>query len=192
MWATFASQYDVLKTTMLKKLLLVDDDLEYCKVLARGLSRRQLDVHVAHNNADALAIALESAPDFALVDLWMPGESGLHLIPRLKQVHPDIRIVVLTGYASVATAVEAVKLGAMHYLCKPVSIGDIESAFETEKGNPDQVVDTSTNTVTLDKIEQAHIQNALLQNNGNISETARFLNMHRRTLQRKLARFGNT
>lgn len=177
---------------MLKKLLLVDDDLEYCKVLASGLSRRQFDVHVAHNNTDALAIARGNSLDFALVDLWMPGESGLHLIPRLKKAHPDIRIVVLTGYASVATAVEAIKLGAWHYLSKPVSIAEIENAFETESGNPDQAVDTTANTVTLEKIEQTHIQNALLQHNGNISETARFLNMHRRTLQRKLARFGNT
>ena len=177
---------------MLKKLLLVDDDLEDCKVLARVLARRHFDVHVAYNNVDALAIAQDISPDYALVDLWMPGESGLHLIPRLKQAHPDIRIVVLTGYANVATAVEAIKLGAIHYLSKPASIDDIESTLEAEHGNPDQAVDTDTNTVTLDKIEQAHIQNALLQNNGNISETARFLNMHRRTLQRKLARFGST
>lgn len=176
---------------MLKKLLLVDDDLEYCKVLARALARRNFDVHVAHNNVDALAITQDISPDFALVDLWMPGESGLHLIPRLKQALPDIRIVVLTGYASVATAVEAIKLGAKHYLSKPVSIAEIETAFEKESGNPDQAVDITANNVTLDEIEQAHIQNALLQNNGNISETARFLNMHRRTLQRKLARFGN-
>lgn len=167
-------------------LLLVDDDADFCRVLGKALLRRGFDVRVAHSAADGLALAEADPPECALVDLSMPGESGLALIPRLRQIDGETRIVVLTGYASVATAVEAIKLGAIHYLSKPTDADEIVSAFQRLEGDPNFPI--ARRMQSVDRLEWEHIQKVLLENGGNISETARQLHMHRRTLQRKLTK----
>ncbi|MEK7716317.1 MAG: response regulator, partial [Pseudomonadota bacterium] len=123
-------------------LLLVDDDDTFCQVLSAALERRGFGVRVAHNVAEGLAAAEGDAPEFAVIDLKMPGPSGLELVKKLKALDPHTRIVVLTGYASVATAVEAIKLGATHYLAKPADADEIVAAFSRASGNAAVPVET--------------------------------------------------
>ncbi|MDD5385481.1 MAG: response regulator transcription factor [Gallionella sp.] len=164
-------------------LLLVDDDTTFCRVLCRALEKRGFAVTVAHSVEQALPLALADPPEFAVVDLRMSGTSGLTLIQALSELDPATRIVVLTGYASIATAVEAVKLGATQYLSKPANADEIVAAFghlaSTEAPLNAQIP-------TIKQLEWDHIQRVLLEQQGNVSATARALNMHRRTLQRKL------
>ncbi|MFZ5541639.1 MAG: response regulator transcription factor [Pseudomonadota bacterium] len=165
-------------------LLLVDDD-ESCRwAVGRAFERRGYAVSTAATVSEALEIVARQSPEFAVIDLRMPGPSGLTLVARLKQADPNTRIVVLTGYASVATAVEAIKLGATDYLVKPVDADAIEAAFGHSAGNAER--DTQDQLLSVDRLAWEHIQRALAQNKGNISATARALGMHRRTLQRKL------
>jgi two-component system response regulator RegA len=136
---------------------------------------------------DEIAKAREIKPERVVLDLNLNGSSGLALIPQLLAIVPDCHIVILTGYASIATAVDAVKLGAIQYLAKPVEIEAILSAFEEDSlPNPDFSV--SDEPLSVDRLEWEHIQRVLGENDGNISATARALKMHRRTLQRKLAK----
>lgn len=165
-------------------LLLVDDDETYCEVLARALCNRGFNVQVAHNVDDAMAAAQTEPPEYALVDLNMPGASGLKLVSYLKELDTNTRTVVLTGYASVATAVEAIKLGAIHYLPKPSEIDAIIAAFHRDSG--DSSIEIATRPMSVNRLEWEHIQKVLSDCDGNISEASRRLNMHRRTLQRKL------
>jgi two-component system, response regulator RegA len=167
-------------------LLLVDDDATFCDVMRRALTRRGFRVNLAHDAGAALSSAGADPPSYAVLDLKMPGNSGLTLIPRLRAMSADIRIVVLTGYASVATAVEAVKLGATHYLAKPVDADQVVAAFGRQAGDPDAPV--AAQPLSVDRLEWEHIQRVLAENDGNISATARSLSMHRRTLQRKLGK----
>ena len=164
--------------------LLVDDDDAFTQVLSRALQRRGFTTAVAHNAGDAVKLAKQQPFDKAIVDLKMEGPSGLTLIPQLKQYQPGLEIVMLTGYSSVATAVEAVKLGALNYLCKPANTDEILAAFNNAAGNAD--VSIPENRPSIDRLEWEHIQKVLSENNHNISATARALGMHRRTLQRKL------
>ena len=167
-------------------LLLVDDDLTFCQVMARALQRRGFDVQVAHDAVEAIRLAERDPPEYALVDLKMPGDSGLVLIRRLHAIEPATRIVVLTGFASVTTAIEAIKLGAVHYLAKPVDADEVVAAFGRTEGD----IGAEINDVPLsvDRLEWEHIQRILNEHDGNVSATARALNMHRRTLQRKLSK----
>ena len=167
-------------------LLLVDDDATFCQVLSAALERRGFSVHVAHNVTEGFTAAESDSPEYAIVDLKMPGPSGLELVKKLKDLDTHTRIVVLTGYASVATAVEAIKLGAIHYLAKPADADEIVAAFQRDSGNAALAVDTKP--LPLSRLEWEHIQKVLTECGGNISETARRLGMHRRTLQRKLAK----
>lgn len=167
-------------------LLLADDDATFCAVMARALTRRGYAVSVAHDAASALALAQAETPEFALVDLKMPGDSGLVLVRQLHALDPATRIVVLTGYASIATAVEAIKLGATHYLAKPVDTEEVMAAFDRAEGDAAATVVASP--LSVDRLEWEHIQRVLAAHDGNVSATARALNMHRRTLQRKLAK----
>ncbi len=167
-------------------LLLVDDDDTFCRVLSAALERRGFAVRVAHNVAEGLAAAEGDAPEFAVIDLKMPGPSGLELVKKLKALDTHTRIVVLTGFASVATAVEAIKLGATHYLAKPADADEIVAAFSRDSGNA--AVPVEAKPLPLSRLEWEHIQKVLTECGGNISETARRLGMHRRTLQRKLAK----
>ena len=167
-------------------LLLVDDNEIFCGVLGKALARRGYAVAVAHDPASAAGLAQRHLPDYAVVDLKMPGASGLTLIGQLKAINPAMRIVVLTGYASIATAVEAVKLGATHYLAKPADADAVVAALAAGEG--DAAAPVPGGPPSVERLEWEHIQNVLAEHAGNISATARALNMHRRTLQRKLAK----
>lgn len=167
-------------------LLLVDDDETFRRVLCKALTKRGFEVSVAHDVDAALLLAEENAPEYAVVDLKMPGPSGLVLVKRLKELDEETRIVMLTGFASIATAVEAIKLGATHYLAKPADADQIIAAFEREGGDEDMPV--TPQPLSVDRLEWEHIQRVLNEHQGNISATARALKMHRRTLQRKLSK----
>ncbi len=166
-------------------LLLVDDDPVYCQVLARALAKRGFAVEVAHDVAAALARLEDGTPQFAVVDLNLPGPSGLTLVQALHGRNPAARIVVLTGYASIATAVEAIKLGATYYLAKPAEADEIVAALSSgEAGNPD--LEVLPRPMSVNRLEWEHLQKVLAECGGNISEASRRLGMHRRSLQRKL------
>jgi len=167
-------------------LLLVDDDDTFRQVLASALRKRGFDVTTAPDVIVALALAEANPPEYAVVDLKMPGPSGLVLVKRLKELDAATRIVMLTGYASIATAVESVKLGATHYLAKPADADEIVAAFYRTEG--DESAPLSAIPLSVDRLEWEHIQRVLAEHDGNISATARALNMHRRTLQRKLGK----
>lgn len=169
-----------------KDLLLVDDDEAFRLVLARALARRGCEVRQAGDVEAAWVLAQAQAPEAAVVDLRMPGESGLVLIERLKALRPDMRILLLTGYASIATAVEAIKLGATHYLVKPAEVDEILAALQRDQG--DAGVEPAEAPLPVKRLEWEHIQRVLTEHDGNISATARALKMHRRTLQRKLGK----
>ena len=167
-------------------LLLVDDDEVYCQVLGDALTRRSYAVHTAHNLRDALRLAQEHEPEYAVVDLRIGMESGLELVAQLVALDENTRIVMLTGYASVATAVESIKLGAVHYLTKPATADDIVAALHREEG--DASVPPAEQPLSVKRLEWEHLQKVLTEHHGNISAAARALHMHRRTLQRKLAK----
>ncbi|MCC5881218.1 MAG: response regulator transcription factor [Halomonas sp.] len=166
------------------RLLVVDDDEMFCHVLSRALSRRGYEVLVAHDAEQALSLARRHRPEFATLDLKLEHTSGLKLLPELLEAVPACRIVVLTGYSSIATAVEAIKLGAVNYLCKPADADEILAALDQQQGDPDAEVADSP--PSINRIAWEHIQKVLQEHDGNISATARALGMHRRTLQRKL------
>jgi two-component system response regulator RegA len=165
--------------------LLVDDNLLYLQTLQRSLRKRGFDTVIARNAAQALELARLHRPEFALVDLRLAEESGLDLIEPLKVVRADMRILLVTGYASIATAVEAIKRGAHHYLMKPVTADAIVRALFAEGADGAEPENTM---IPLARVEWEHIQQALAETQGNISAAARLLGTHRRSLQRKLAR----
>lgn len=166
------------------RILLVDDSENLCFALRKAFERRGYEVACAHCADTAMAVFEEFGPQYIVMDLRMPGGSGLMLVRRIKQVAPDVAIVVVTGYGSVATAVEAIKLGATHYLPKPADATEIEAAFERQQG--DDGVAARDTPLSVDRLEWEHIQTILSERQGNVSATARALGMHRRTLQRKL------
>ena len=167
-----------------QRLLIVDDDEMFCHVLSRALTRRGFEVMVAHDADQALNIAAQFMPTMATLDLKLEHSSGLKLLPELLSAVPSCRIVVLTGYSSIATAVEAIKLGAINYLCKPADADDVMAAFEHPDADPN--IELADNPPSINRITWEHIQKVLQEHDGNISATARALGMHRRTLQRKL------
>ncbi len=167
-------------------LLLVDDDKTFSRVMARALSKRGFVVSLARDVESALVAAEANPPRYAVVDLKLPGDNGLELIGRLKAQYGEIRIVMLTGFASIATAVGAIRMGATHYLAKPADADDVVAALQRTDG--DSGVPVTELPISMDRLKWEHIQKVLAENEGNISAAARSLNMHRRTLQRKLAK----
>jgi two-component system response regulator RegA len=168
-------------------IMVVDDDRAFCAALAGALRRRGYQTVVAHDCEEALAEAEAWQPLRAVIDLRMPGRGGLELVASLREKLPNLQMIVLTGFGSIATAVEAIKLGAVHYLTKPAEVDDVLAAFErTEPVLLDTPI--STKPTPLDELEWEHLQRVLTDCGGNISEAARQLGMHRRSLQRKLAR----
>ena len=167
-------------------LLLVDDDPTFCRVLGLALHRRGFTVVTVYDSMTALQSAAADPPEYAVVDLNLAGDSGLLLIPKLLALEPATRIVVLTGYASIATAVEAIKLGAVNYLPKPADADQVVIALTASASEAPTPV--NARPLSVNRLEWEHIQRVLRDNNGNISATARQLGMHRRTLQRKLAK----
>lgn len=174
------------------RILIIDDDTHFTQVLSRSLERQNYPTAIANNCADALSRSVAFEPNWIVLDLRLEHESGLSLIPSLIKQNPNSRIVVLTGYASIATAVEAIKLGAHNYLHKPVSLQDLIAAFDNDvesKNAPhesDEQSHSESEVMSMQRLEWEHIQRVLAENEGNVSATARALNMHRRTLQRKL------
>ncbi len=171
---------------MHQSLLLVDDDETFCRVLAPALRKRSFDVSVAHNAQHAIELAELHVPDCAVIDLCLGDESGLVVLERLVKVNQAVKAVVLTGYGSIATAVEAIKLGAHHYLTKPADADEIVAALQRDGGNAR--VPTQPKPLSVKRLEWEHLQKVLTEHSGNISAAARALGMHRRTLQRKLAK----
>lgn len=167
------------------KGLLVDDDPLYLETLQRSLARRGVGVAIATNLQEALAAADADTPDFALIDLKLGRESGLDLIQPIRARCPQIVILLVTGYASIATAVEAIKRGADNYLLKPATVDAILRVLMDDRAPAVQPENTMT---PLNRLEWEHIQQALSETNGNVSAAARLLGMHRRSLQRKLAK----
>jgi two-component system response regulator RegA len=175
------------------RILLIDDDEVFTRVLARALAARGFETAVAHNAAQALAHLRAHESDSAVLDLKLGADNGLALIPELKALRPSLRILLLTGYASIATAVEAIKRGADDYLAKPV---DADAVAKALLAAPMDAPATATQDDValphapppLKRLEWEHIHRVLNECEGNISETARRLGLHRRTLQRKLAK----
>jgi two-component system response regulator RegA len=168
--------------------LIVDDDERFRDRLAKALDARGLAVSVAWDYASALAAAEAEPITRAVVDLRMPGPGGLSLIRELEQRKKNVQVVVLTGYGSIATAVEAMRLGAHDYLNKPCHADQILAAFEADSESPREEEITYP-IPSLARLEREHIERVLCECNGNVSKTARVLGMHRRTLQHKLAKF---
>ncbi|MHB8562612.1 MAG: response regulator transcription factor [Acidiferrobacteraceae bacterium] len=169
-----------------KTLLLVDDDATFCNILAKALTRRGFEVFTACDVGMAEEIARSLKPAYAVVDLRIPGASGLTLIPGLRTAREGMRILILTGYASVATAVRAIKLGATNYLMKPANADEIVNALLQDL--PLETREVASDIMSVDRLEWEHIHRVLMEHNGNLSATARSLKMHRRTLQRKLSK----
>ncbi|MCA9122787.1 MAG: response regulator [Planctomycetaceae bacterium] len=167
-------------------LLLVDDSAAFRERLARAFRDRGYEVHTAGNYDEAMGVAQEVAPDMAVVDLRMPGLSGLSLVRDLKMLHPESRVLVLSGFGSIATAIDAVRLGATNFLPKPADADDILAALERGEAEVAEVPETEPETPSLARAEWEHIHRVLADCGGNISECARRLGIHRRSLQRKL------
>ena len=168
-------------------LLIVEDDPSFVRTLQRSFERRGYAVLTADSQEGVAALLESHAPDYAVVDLKLRGgASGLAVVQALHAHDPDMLIVVLTGYASIATAVEAIKLGACHYLAKPSNTDDIEAAFHRADG--DAEVELTGRTTSIKTLEWERIHQTLAETGFNISEAARRLGMHRRTLARKLGK----
>ncbi|MFT3977932.1 MAG: response regulator transcription factor [Sphingomonas bacterium] len=167
------------------RLLIVEDDAVFARTLARSFERRGYAVEVLHGPERLEEVAAAFAPDHAVVDLRLGGgASGLACVQALHAHDPAMRIVVLTGFASIATAVEAIKLGATNYLTKPANTDDVEAAFARVSGDPD--ADIANRPTSIKTLEWEHIHQTLVDTDFNISEAARRLGLHRRTLARKL------
>ncbi|NOT86512.1 MAG: response regulator transcription factor [Methylococcaceae bacterium] len=165
-------------------LLLVDDDVTFCEVLKSALEKRLFEVFVAHDVTSGASLAEQIEPEYAVIDLRIGLDSGLEMVKQLIALDSNTQIVMLTGFASIATAVEAIKLGARHYLTKPANADEIVTALYKNEG--DASVSISDNPLSIKRLEWEHLQKIMMQHEGNVSAAARALNMHRRTLQRKL------
>jgi two-component system response regulator RegA len=169
-----------------ESVLLVDDDAVFRNRLARALEARGFEVRVAANYDEAVALARTDSPEKAVVDLRMPQRSGLELVKALQEIDATTRVVVLTGYGSIATAVDAIRLGATNYLAKPADADDILNAFARGEAPPLTAARPDYDPPSLARAEWEHIHRVLSDCSGNISEAARRLGLHRRSLQRKL------
>lgn len=171
-----------------RTLLVVDDDEAFRTRLVRALKERGFEVSAAANYDDAMTAARADTPELALVDLRLPGKSGLELVRDLKELDGTTRIIVLTGYGSIATAVQSLQLGATSYLTKPVDADQILAAFDQadQTGRP---IASPLVAQPLARVEWEHVQRVLSDCNGNVSQAARLLGLHRRSLQRKLAKY---
>lgn len=166
------------------KILIIEDDINLASTLARRLTKQGFTCDVAHNQSDALLRARQLVPDSILLDMKLGDDNGLMLIKPLRNLLENTHIVLLTGFASIATAVEAMRLGANDYLTKPIDMATLLKALNNETSELQTSIDDAV--MSPERLEWEHIQQVLHSNNGNISVTARQLNMHRRTLQRKL------
>ena len=171
-------------------MLLVDDDDVFRERLVRAMEQRGFEVRSAASADEAVRLARDDSPELAVVDLRMPGRSGLELVRDLKEIDPATKVVVLTGYGSIATATEAMRLGATHYLPKPADADEVLAAFKKDEVPPLEAIETGTEAPSLARAEWEHINRVLTDTGGNISEAARRLGIHRRSLQRKLQKLS--
>ena len=169
-----------------RSLLIVEDDAGFARTLKRSFERRGYSVLIAASLDEMRTVLAEMSPGYAVVDLKLGGASGLACVEALHAHDPAMLIVVLTGFASIATAVEAIKLGACHYLAKPSNSDDIEAAFKKATG--DSTIPLTARPTSIKSLEWERIHETLVETEFNVSETARRLGMHRRTLARKLAK----
>ncbi len=174
---------------MEQTILLVDDEELFRDRMAKAFSRRGFIVYTAANYDEGVEVVKKEQPELAVVDLRMPGKSGLELIATAKTICPEMQIVVLTGYGSIATATEAVKLGALYYLPKPADVDDILGAFAKDPSTDIDVDQGNFAAPSLARAEWEHINRVLTDCGGNISMAAKKLGVHRRTLQRKLQKY---
>lgn len=173
-------------TSSPRRLLIIEDDASFAETLRRSFERRGYEVSRVASHDELVAQLPQAQPEYAVVDLKLNGASGLVCVQTLHAFDPGLTIVVLTGFASIATAVEAIKLGARHYLAKPASTDDIEAAFGREDG--DAATPLGARPSSIKTLEWERIHQTLAETGFNISEAARRLGMHRRTLARKLAK----
>lgn len=174
-----------------KHILVVEDDPDLARVLTRAFRARRLEAVSVRDADEAMAAARRQPPDYAILDLRLGERSGLALIRPLKAINPAARVLVLTGYASIATAVDSIKLGACHYMAKPAYVDEIVSALGiAADGTDDEGAAAAASRRGFGNLAWKHILHTLHRHGGNISATARVLGMHRRTLQRKLAARG--
>jgi len=174
---------------MTKSILILDDDITFSETLGRSFKQRGLTSFVTQTTAAATAVLDEHTPDYAVIDLKIDQESGLHFLSTLAKKSPTTKSIILTGYSSISTTVAAMKLGCVNYLCKPLNADQILNALAHTKTTPDtQLEDTPLENTqpSVNRLEWEHIQRVLSLQEGNISATAKALGMHRRTLQRKL------
>lgn len=167
-------------------VLIIDDNEIFLRTLERSLARRNLKVGTAASGKEAMQCLREDDYDRAVLDLNLGKESGLHLIPCLLDRKPSMRILVLTGYASIATAVAAIRLGAASYLSKPADVDDILASFGQDANAAGESMPVKPAPLSVRQLEWEHLNRVLLENDGNITATARALGLHRRSLQRKL------
>lgn len=170
-------------------LLVVDDDQIFRSQLARALTRRGLQISVAADYEEAMAIVRAEAPEFAVIDMKMPGKSGMELLQDLLVIEPATQVVILTGYGSIASALDAVRMGAIWYLSKPADADEILAAFDRGRSEPQVATAVDYQAPSLARAEWEHINRVLADCGGNISEAARRLGLHRRSLQRKLSKY---
>lgn len=174
-----------------QSMLLADDDVVLRERLAKALRGRGFEVRTAGSFEEAMALAREESPEYAIVDLRMPGkQGGLELVKSLKEIDEATRILVLTGYGSISTAVDAIRLGAVNFVSKPADADDLMAAFERAGSDDPRQSTNGYRAPTLARAEWEHIQRVLSDCGGNVSEAARRLGIHRRSLQRKLQKFA--
>ena len=172
---------------MQNTVVIIDDDIAYSNALSQAFTKRNYAVSIAHDISSLEKISDLSDISYGVVDLRIGEESGLLAIKLLLEKNPAMKIVMLTAYASIATTVEAMKLGAVNYLTKPASVKDIIDKLTSSKMDTEIPIEESP--LSVKRLEWEHLQKVLLEHNGNISAAARALNMHRRTLQRKLQKY---
>jgi two-component system, response regulator RegA len=170
-------------------VMVVDDDDVFRMRLSRAFESRAWEAHAVPDMNSALVTASDVAPDLAIIDLRMPGESGIQIVRQLRELDSTVSIIMLTGYGSIATALEAMKAGADHYLTKPVDVDQILAAYETISSSPNPGGALPSTVPSLARVEWEHIQRVLTDCGGNISQAAKLLGLHRRSLQRKLSKF---
>jgi two-component system response regulator RegA len=169
--------------------LIVDDDEVFRNRLCRALAQRNWEAEAVPGGEEALKFARERSPDLVLVDLRMPGKGGLDVVQELRSMDSSMTIIVLTGYGSIPTAISALRKGADHYLSKPADADQILAVYDARGSSPSDPPDAPETVPTLARVEWEHMQRVLADCNGNISLAARLLGIHRRSLQRKLAKY---
>jgi two-component system response regulator RegA len=179
-----------MRTSEQTSVLIVDDDEPFRRRLGRALRDRGYDVREAADADQALESAQHDSPEMAVVDLRMPGRSGMTVLQELRALDPATRVLMVTGYGSIANTVEAMRLGAVGYISKPVDADEILAAFARAAGEPSKTSDAEPVAPSLARAEWEHINRILADCEGNLSEAARRLGLHRRSLQRKLARYA--